>query len=511
MTCLPPIHINELPTKSPVLGTDYVILDDGVTTYKAAVSALSSGSIGGSIAATQIAFGSGTNTIAGDAAFIYAGGGIVGINNSSPVYNLDINGLVGNSIGDFVIKSNSNGDIFFGDYAGSGNGVMLRISDDDQNFTFSNGVINFGTDTVIKSGDTGDFDGQAPVVSFRSTQGFYFAGTATSPAANIPIAFGATGVDSNGVGIWFRTDGGNIRFDGGKFSAGPADFGIDQPGISNGGIYYDSATVRFGINNPGPLYTLDVQGSMRSYNSNIDFLKVDPDNLYACFGDRSGSFGNNDYIEIDDNNQRINIHSVNLTLSGNTYLTDQVSFFGATAVGQQGNTVDLGVALSNLGIRGAGTAYPITTSGTVNLGSLTASKPVFTDASKNLVSGPAVAQIVASANVTAQTATNTSITTYTTPNDSTIHSFRVGGYVAITAISAGTLTVQISFTDENNTAQTLTYFAMGLTSSGLTTTGFTGFAPFYIRCKNNTAITYKTSFTGVSITYDAGGTIESLY
>lgn len=39
--------------------------------------------------------------------------------------------------------------------------------------------------------------------------------------------------------------------------------------------------------------------------------------------------------------------------------------YGVTPVAQQGATIDLGVALSNFGIRAAGTAYPITTSGAV--------------------------------------------------------------------------------------------------------------------------------------------------
>lgn len=119
--------------------------------------------------------------------------------------------------------------------------------------------------------------------------------------------------------------------------------------------------------------------------------------------------------------------------------------------------------------------------------------------------------IAARADLTGQTAAASSVTAFTTPNDSTNHSFRVGGYTAITAISAGTLTLQVTFTDENSNAQTLTFFPMGLTASGLTATGFTGFPPAYIRCKFNTAITVKTTFTGVSVAYDVGGTIESLY
>lgn len=142
---------------------------------------------------------------------------------------------------------------------------------------------------------------------------------------------------------------------------------------------------------------------------------------------------------------------------------------------------------------------------------LTPSKPVFTDGGNVLVSGLySLAQIVAQGNADAQSAANSSVVTFTSPNDGVKHIFRVGAYTAITAISAGTLTVQFSFTDENNTARTLNFFPMGLTSASLTTTGFDSFPPATIRCKDNTAVTIKTTFTGVSITYDVGGTIELL-
>jgi len=49
----------------------------------------------------------------------------------------------------------------------------------------------------------------------------------------------------------------------------------------------------------------------------------------------------------------------------------KLGFFGATTVVQQLAATDLGVALSNLGLRAAGTAYPITTSGAVNLQGVT--------------------------------------------------------------------------------------------------------------------------------------------
>lgn len=50
-----------------------------------------------------------------------------------------------------------------------------------------------------------------------------------------------------------------------------------------------------------------------------------------------------------------------------TATTQKLGFYNATPVAQQSATTDLGTALSNLGFRAAGTAYPITTSGPVVL------------------------------------------------------------------------------------------------------------------------------------------------
>lgn len=71
--------------------------------------------------------------------------------------------------------------------------------------------------------------------------------------------------DSSGS-IKFVTPNGNVRFEigdgtSGKFSSGPADFGIDVPGIPNGGFYYDNNNGRLGIGNSIPQATLDVTGN----------------------------------------------------------------------------------------------------------------------------------------------------------------------------------------------------------------------------------------------------------
>lgn len=86
----------------------------------------------------------------------------------------------------------------------------------------------------------------------------------------------------------------------------------------------------------------------------------------------------------------------------------------------------------------------------------------------------------------------------------------IGVYIKITAISAGTLTITVAFHDEANASQTVTLFPMGLTSAGLTTTGYTAFAVPGIKCFASTGIIITATFAGVSITYDAGAFVQVL-
>lgn len=55
-----------------------------------------------------------------------------------------------------------------------------------------------------------------------------------------------------------------------------------------------------------------------------------------------------------------------LGLTIGTTTTSRLGFYGATPVAQRSATTDLGDVLSNTGLRAAGTAYPITTSGAIN-------------------------------------------------------------------------------------------------------------------------------------------------
>lgn len=117
--------------------------------------------------------------------------------------------------------------------------------------------------------------------------------------------------------------------------------------------------------------------------------------------------------------------------------------------------------------------------------------------------------IVANANVTAQSAAVTSLATYTATG---LGSYRVGGYVAITAVTLDVLQFRVGWTDENSNAQSVTLIPAGAGSANLAAVGFFAFSPVDIRAKSGTAITSSVALTTAtgSVAFDAGSTIMFL-
>lgn len=110
---------------------------------------------------------------------------------------------------------------------------------------------------------------------------------------------------------------------------------------------------------------------------------------------------------------------------------------------------------------------------------------------------------------TAQTTTFTD-NNYVTPNDATTHYYDVHSNAIITAISAGTLTVTVTYTDPSSTSRTATFFNQGVTAA-MSVTGSSSFPPMGgIPIKANTAVTVAFTFAGVSISYVPSFTITRL-
>lgn len=132
---------------------------------------------------------------------------------------------------------------------------------------------------------------------------------------------------------------------------------------------------------------------------------------------------------------------------------------------------------------------------------LTASTGVGTDANKRLIS-ISVPITQATSDLTAQT-TAVTITTFTV--GASTATFNISAYLNVTAVTLDVIQVQVTYTDENSNAQTVSFTTLNSISDS-------NYNPITIRAKNGTVITVKTNLTtGTgSVTYDAGARINQL-
>lgn len=125
--------------------------------------------------------------------------------------------------------------------------------------------------------------------------------------------------------------------------------------------------------------------------------------------------------------------------------------------------------------------------------------------------GWGVPAIYGSGRSTAQVAAVATVATYTV--GAADGSFMVSANANITAFVAGTFNVQVAYTDETNTAQTLKLNFASVTGTlgiALAAAGPYEGIPNHIRCKAATAITIATSGTFTSLTYNVECVIQQI-
>lgn len=158
-------------------------------------------------------------------------------------------------------------------------------------------------------------------------------------------------------------------------------------------------------------------------------------------------------------------------------------------------------------VTGAGTLATVNSNvGSFSYASVTVNAKGLITAASN---GTAPLSISASADLTAITGATT-ITTFANPAAN--HTYRVGAYINVTAVTLDVAQVQVAYNDENSNSVTATFFPQGLTSANIASTGNFPLPPMDIRVKASTTITLKTILTtGTgSISYDCGGSIIQL-
>ena len=127
------------------------------------------------------------------------------------------------------------------------------------------------------------------------------------------------------------------------------------------------------------------------------------------------------------------------------------------------------------------------------------------------VAGWGMPAIYGTGRSTAQTAAVATVATYTV--GASDGSFTVSANVNVTTSTTHTIAVQVDYTDETNTARTLTLPFAQLAGTIITSiTNVTGAGPYegvplHIRCKSATAITVKTTGVFTTVTYNVEASI----
>lgn len=128
--------------------------------------------------------------------------------------------------------------------------------------------------------------------------------------------------------------------------------------------------------------------------------------------------------------------------------------------------------------------------------------------------GWGVPAIYGNGRAVAQTAAVASVATYTV--GAADGSFLVSANVLVTTSTTHSFSIQVDYTDEGNTARTVTFNVQQLGGTLVTAiTNITGAGPYegvplHIRCKASTAITIKTTGTFTTITYNVDGNIMQI-
>lgn len=209
---------------------------------------------------------------------------------------------------------------------------------------------------------------------------------------------------------------------------------------------------------------------------------------------------------------------INFTLStvGGTKFglatNQKLAFYGLTPIIQPANTLDLGTVLSNLGLRASGTAYPIVTSGTINITSASISFSKFTSYAGLTLAGNGLPATVGKVDLTAQVAAKAATTIYT---PTTSGMFKISIILQVTraattsSVLGGATGVVITYTEpDGSVAQTIVPLLVDQAGAVInpttgntgntTTTSSQGEATFY--AKSGVAIRYAIGYTSVGAT-----------
>ena len=229
--------------------------------------------------------------------------------------------------------------------------------------SIANGATGFVTCLGNVNGiDTSAFTAGATVYISATTPGALTSTAPTSP--NYRYRIGIVGISSATVGTIHVTPS----------TAALGNGSANQvAGINNAGTAQEYKSLNSGTNvsvtNSAGAVTFDLQGTVPIVNGGTGSATqnfVDLTNAQTVAGVKT--FSSAPTLSAGATMSATSIVTDTTTgLKIGTATTQKLGFFNATPVVQQGATTDIGVALSNLGLRAAGSAYTLVTSGNITL------------------------------------------------------------------------------------------------------------------------------------------------
>lgn len=315
----------------------------------------------------------------------------------------------------------------------------------------SNPLSQFASTTSSQlAGVVSDETGSGNLV-FNGSPNLTGTTTAASAILSGSLTVGTTSLNSSGFGS-ARFSQGSAFVDLGERTSGEGTIWLGPTANTNANYAFTSTGTALSVNGTNSVtFRINATNNFALTSNALTFM----DGVNFVFGTTTGTkFG--------------------------TATTQKIGFFNATPIVQPGATTDLGTALSNLGLRASGTAYPITTSGAIAFSGTTA----HTNASntfRHISGNTAVASSTLGAGAgTAPTSTLTGctdmagliqITTGTTPGSSAT-------LITVTFGAAYTAAPNIILTPANANAAALSgntqLFPTGNTGTFLITTGTVG-------------------------------------
>lgn len=521
-----------------------------------AVGGGGSGSIGGSIAATQIAYGSGSNTIAGSANLTWSGtalnlgaqtvgaqvvaqfsGGDFQVNLSDPSHTKFLIGFTGNNA---ILRLWDNSNVETVNVNSSGasylNGGTVTISNLAASASLSNvlfssntGLLKAITGIAYDPAYGGRFGGGISHASIVTVSGINVNCDRTG-AGNPLVSFASFTNVSSGTNLSAITQSTAMKgevydlntetHDIGSWEAG--DFYCDHRGTgSYGPLIGMSGYVQVSGAATGDPTTGVIVGCLAiPHMSNVGAVSLRTVG-FAC--DPSDG-GNVTFPTAGATTDFIAFWSTGMGLSGTWTATNRYAF-KIDAMAGAAATNDF--AIYSLATQNSLIAGPLslginaTVGGVISMQGLTSGsaviKPPSVAGSPILTWGMTTGIIQAGlkTRVTAQSAANASICTVTVFSGAD-QSFHVSMNMNVSASTTLVTTMTCTYTDENSNARTMIFPVTQLSGSFIAAGAVTGTGAWetpvlHIRCKANTAITLLTSagtFTGV--TYTAEGLITQV-